>query len=76
VEDDEAAEEVFQQALGASNHKNAHVLGSYAVFRSRVHEDSLDENRKLFERAIDADQNSAPNLAAFAQAQLKHAVGL
>ena len=76
VEDDEAAEEVFQQALAASNHKNAQVLGSYAVFRSRVHEDSLDENRKLFERAIDADQKSSPNLAAFAQAQLKHALGL
>ena len=67
VEKDAAAEEVFQRALAASGRRDARVLGSYAVFRARVQEDSLDENTRLFEEAIEADPRHAPNLAAYAQ---------
>jgi len=67
LEDDVLAEDIFQRALAASNHKDARVLGSFALFRCRVHEDSLDENRQLFQDAIDADPTNAPNLAAFAK---------
>ena len=67
VEKDAAAEEVFQRALAACGRRDARVLGSYAVFRARVQEDSLDENTRLFEEAIEADPRHAPNLAAYAQ---------
>jgi len=66
LQDDDAAELIFQRALAASNDKDARVLGSYALFRSRVHEDSIDDNRILYQRAIQADPTNAPNLAAFA----------
>jgi Tfp pilus assembly protein PilF len=67
LEDDEAAEGVFQRALATSQRQDARVLGSYAVFRARVHEDSLDENKLLFQEAIRADERNASNMAAFAQ---------
>lgn len=34
--------------------------------RCRIDEDSIDENKALFQRAIDADPSNGPNLAAFA----------
>jgi Tfp pilus assembly protein PilF len=65
-QDDDRAQLAFDKALEVCGDTNAGLLGSYALFRCRTHEDDVDDNDALFKRTIAADPANGPNLAAYA----------